>query len=324
LISSDLSIKKINEVYRKLKPHVNKTPLIKANEELNEFFNTKLYFKCEIFQKSGSFKARGAINNVLSLGRKNLSRGITAISAGNHGIAASFVANKFNLKNKIFLYETANEYKKKICQNFNANIVYTNPQEGFQNAKAAEEEGYYFIHPFDGKYTIQGTATLGYEINKQIKNIDNVIISVGGGGLISGVGYFLKQINPKIKIIGVEPEGAKGMHDSLKLGRPIEKVDVNSIADSLCSPLHMPYSFSISQKVIDDIVTVSDNDMINYMKYAFYNLKLFLEPACVCGLAALKNKLSKKFINQKTLIILCGSNIDYKTWTNLTKIKSFI
>ena len=138
--------------------------------------------------------------------------------------------------------------------------------------------------------------------------------------MISGVGYFLKQINPKINVIGVEPEGAKGMHDSLKLGRPIEKVKLNSIADSLCSPLHMPYSFSISQKVIDEIVTVSDSEMIDFMKFAFYNLKLFLEPACVCGLAALKNKLLNKLVNQKTLVILCGSNIDYKTWVNLTKI----
>ena len=320
MISDDLSIQNISKIYDKLKQYVIKTPLIKANQELNNFFNTNLYLKCEFLQKSGSFKVRGATNNILSLDKKKLSKGITAISAGNHGIAASFVSNQFNLKNKIFLYESANEYKKKICQNLNANIIYTIPDEGFKNAKKAEDEGYYFIHPFDGKYTIQGTASLGYEISKQINEIDNVIISVGGGGLISGVGYFLKQVNPKIKIIGVEPEGAKGMQDSLKLGRPIKKVKIDSIADSLCSPLHMEYSFSISQKVIDEIVTVSDKEMINFMKFAFNNLKLFLEPACVCGLAALKNKLTNKLINQKTLVILCGSNIDYKSWINLTKI----
>ena len=110
------------------------------------------------------------------------------------------------------------------------------------------------------------------------------------------------------------------MYYSLKLGRPLKKVNTNSIADSLCSPLHMPYSFSISQKVIDEIVTVSDNEMIHFMKYAFYKLKLFLEPACVCGLAALKNKLANRLINQKSLVILCGSNIDSRTWINVTKI----
>ncbi len=320
MITSDLSVQKIAKIYDNLEPYVIKTPLIKANEEISKYFNTKLYFKCEFLQKSGSFKVRGATNNILSLDKERLSKGITAISAGNHGIAASYVANLFNLKNRIFLYESANEYKKKICQNLNANIIYTNPDDGFKNAQLAEEEGFFFIHPFDGKYTIQGTASLGYEISKQINNVDNVIISVGGGGLISGVGYFLKQINPKINIIGVEPEGAKGMHDSLKLGKPIKKVKINSIADSLCSPLHMEYSFAISQKIIDEIVTVTDDEMINFMKYAFYNLKLFLEPACVCGLAALKHKLANKFINQKTLVILCGSNIDYESWINLTKI----
>jgi len=319
LIPNELSIENIATIYNLLKPYVNKTPLIKASKEVNDFFDTNLYLKCEFLQRGGSFKVRGATNNILSIDKSKLYKGITAISAGNHGIAASYVANRFNLKNKIFLYKTTNTYRKKICQKLKANIIYTDPDEGFVKAKIAEDEGYLFIHPFDGKNTIQGTASLGYEIFDQIATkIDNIIISIGGGGLISGIGSYLKQINPKIKIIGVEPQGAKGMSDSLKLGYPLKNVNTNSIADSLCSPLHMQYSFSILKNLIDDIVTVSDSEMIDFMKYAFYNLKLFLEPACVCGLAALKNKLRKKFINQNTVIILCGSNIDYRTWLELT------
>ena len=118
MISDDLSIQNISKIYDKLKQYVIKTPLIKANQELNNFFNTNLYLKCEFLQKSGSFKVRGATNNILSLDKKKLSKGITAISAGNHGIAASFVSNQFNLKNKIFLYESANEYKKKNLPKF--------------------------------------------------------------------------------------------------------------------------------------------------------------------------------------------------------------
>ena len=147
MISNDLSVQKIAKIYDNLEPYVIKTPLIKANEELNKFFNTKLYFKCEFLQKSGSFKVRGATNNILSLDKERLSKGITAISAGNHGIAASYVANQFNLKNKIFLYESANKYKKRICKNLNANIIYTNPDEGFKKAKSAEEEGFFLFIP---------------------------------------------------------------------------------------------------------------------------------------------------------------------------------
>ena len=122
-----------------------------------------------------------------------------------------------------------------------------------------------------------------------------VLISVGGGGLISGVGSALKQFFPEIKIFGVEPDNAKGITESLKIGSPLDKVEINSIADSLCAPLHMPYSFDVAKKVIDQMVNVSDQEMINYMLYTFKNLKLLLEPACVAGFAALKKLNSSKF-----------------------------
>ena len=317
MIPKELSINKISEIYKLLKPYVNITPLNKANDKVDHYFNTKIFFKNEFLQKSGSFKVRGAINNVLSFDKKKYSNGITAVSAGNHAIATCYVANIFKIKNKIFLYNSANKYRRKICENLNANIKYTKPEEGFKNVSLAEKNGYFFIHPFDGIYTLQGTASLGFEINSQIQNIDNIIIAVGGGGLISGVGSFLKQINPKIRIIGVEPEGAMGMTESIKQGFPKKKVNINTIADSLSAPLHMPYSFSIAKEVIDEIITVTDNEMIDFMKFGFDYLKLFLEPACVCALAALKNGLKNRFANQKTIIILCGSNIDYHTWKKL-------
>ena len=116
------------------------------------------YLKYECFQKSGSFKARGAINNILSTDKKDLKNGITAVSAGNHAIAASYVANKFNLKNKIFLYESANQYRVNECKNYKANILFTNANKAFAQVNNAEKEGYKFIHPFDGPHTLQGSA----------------------------------------------------------------------------------------------------------------------------------------------------------------------
>ena len=321
MIPSDLSPDKIRSTLNKIKPYINKTPFIKASKNLDEFFSTNLFFKCEFLQKSGSFKARGAINNILSQDKTKFQKGITAVSAGNHAIAASLVANLFQLNNKIFLYESANPYRISKCKSYNANIQFTNPKQAFVDASNAQNNGYYFIHPFDGPYTLQGSATIGLEIIEYFatldKKLDYLIVSVGGGGLISGVSSYIKQLSPNTKVIGVEPEGAKGMSDSIELGKPLENVKVNSIADSLCAPMHMEYSYNVAKFVIDEMVTVTDDEMKEFMIYAFDNLKLMLEPGCVAGLAAVKYKINEKLKNKNSLVILCGSNIDKITWNKL-------
>ena len=321
MIPEELSIKTIEKVYQKIKPYINTTPLIKANNYIDDTFNSKIYLKYECFQKSGSFKARGAINNILSSNEKELQNGITAVSAGNHAIAASYAANIFNLKNKIFLYKSANKYRVQACKNYNANISFTDAEKAFEEVLEAEKQGYKFVHPFDGVHTLQGSATLGLEIINQINEIDakidNILISVGGGGLISGVGAVLKQYFPNINLIGIEPEGAKGITDSLKVNQPLKKVQINSIADSLCAPVHMPYSFSIAKQVIDEMININDKEMSDAMVFCYNHLKLFLEPACVAGFAALKKFKHENFLGQNTLILLCGSNIDFSSWNSI-------
>ena len=322
MIPKDLSADNISKIYKKISPFINKTPFLKCPDDINNYFSTNLFFKCEFLQKSGSFKARGAINNIISQDQNKFNKGITAVSAGNHAIAASFVANQFKLKNKIFLYESANKYRVQTCKNYGANIIFTNPKQAFLDAENAKNEGYYFIHPFDGPLTLQGSATLGLEIVEYLKSIntkiDNLLISVGGGGLISGVSSYVKQFYPKIKIIGVEPENANGLNQSFKANKPLNNINVNSIADSLSAPLHMQYSFDVAKEVIDEMVTVSDDQMIEFMVFCYKKFKLFLEPACVAGLAALKYKINSELNGRNTMVILCGSNIDKHTWLNLT------
>ena len=318
MIPDELNQDNIELVYSKLFPHIKKTPLLKSWPLINDIFNTNLFFKMEFLQNAGTFKARGAINNILNLDNKNLHQGITAVSAGNHAIAASYAANIFGLKNKIFMYNSANQFRVNKCKELRANLYFTDPHSAFKDVlKASTEEGYHFIHPFDGSFTLQGTASLGFEICNQMNNIDNIIISVGGGGLVGGVGSFVKQKFPKCKIIGVEPEGAKGLTESLNENTPIQNVSINSIADSLSAPLHMPYSFNICKNVIDQMITVTDKQMVEAMLFMYDNFKLMLEPACVAGMAALQNYLKGQLKNQNTLIVLCGSNIDIKTWNDL-------
>ena len=322
MIPKDLSVENISKIYKKIRPFINQTPFLKCPDDIDNYFSTNLFFKCEFLQKSGSFKARGAINNIISQDQSKFDKGITAVSAGNHAIAASFVANQFKLKNKIFLYESANQYRVQTCKNYGANIIFTNPKQAFLDAENAKNEGYYFIHPFDGPLTLQGSATLGLEIVEYLKSIntkiDNLLVSVGGGGLISGVSSYVKQFYPKIKIIGVEPENAKGLSQSFEANKPLKNIKVNSIADSLSAPLHMKYSFDVAKQGIDKIVTVSDDEMKEFMVFCYKNFKLFLEPACVAGLAALKYKINSELNGNNTMVILCGSNIDKQTWVNLT------
>ena len=318
MIPQELSLNNIKDIYQKLFPHILQTPLIKGWKLIDEILNTHSFFKLEFLQHSGTFKARGATNNILNLTNDQKLSGITAVSAGNHAIASSYVANKFKLKNKIFIYNSANKFRIDKCKNFNANLNFTDPHNAFKQVEnASKNEGYFFIHPFDGLYTLQGTASLGLEISNQLDNIDNILISVGGGGLISGIGSVIKQIYPNCNIIGIEPEGAKGLSESISKNKPIKNVEINTIADSLAAPLHMPYSFNIAKEVVDNVVTVTDIQMIEAMKFMFENFKMMLEPACVAGVAALMGPLKKQLVNQKTVVLLCGSNIDTKTWNDL-------
>ena len=315
-----LNLKSIIQTKEKLKDHIIETPTIKFNSSFLKKINpnTEIFMKLELFQHTGTFKARGALSAASQINKNKRKFGITAASAGNHAIAASYAANKFNIKSKIFMYKSANKFRIKTVKSFTSNIIFSEPNEVFKKMNYCSiNEGYKIIQPFDGIYTIQGTATLGYEICNQVDNLDNIIISVGGGGLISGIGSIVKQRFPKCKIIGVEPKGASGLTKSLKAKKPLKNIKVNTIADSLGAPLHMPYSFSVCEKVIDQMILVSDYEMKKSMRFMFDNFRLILEPACVAGIAALNGKLKNKLKNQKTLVVLCGTNIDLKSWINI-------
>ena len=318
MIPKDLSVDTIKDVYKRLSNFVIETPILENSQSINKLLSTNAIFKLEFLQNSGTFKARGATNNILKMTNKQKKNGITAVSAGNHAIASSYVSDRFKIKNKIFMYNSANQYRINKCKELNANIILTEPHEAFKKVdNASKEEGFFFIHPFDGINTLQGTASLGLEICNQVKNFQNILISVGGGGLISGIGSIIKQINPNCNIYGIEPEGARGLSDSLIKDTPLKNIEINTVADSLSAPLHMEYSFSVAKKVIDKMITVTDKEMIESMLFMFENFKLILEPGCVAGIAALLGPLKNKLKNQNTLILLCGSNIDSKSWNEL-------
>jgi len=278
-----------------------------------------LSLKMELLQVTGSFKPRGAVNTVLQLDEAALQAGITAFSAGNHAIAAAYAAKVCGTSAKVVMPTTANPYRVDGCRAYGAEVIQAETIS--RVVEVVEElqrsEGRALVHPFEGESTTLGTATVGLEICSDDKSLDAIVVPVGGGGLISGVALAAKHLLPGCKVYGVEPEGARGMSDSLARGKPLEKVSVNTIADSLGAPLHMPYSFSVVQQCVDDIVCVSDDELRAMMKVSFEELKLAVEPAGAASLAAIAGPLKERLKGQRVCALVCGSNIDPDTWFRL-------
>lgn len=278
--------------------------------------STQVFVKLELFQHTGSFKARGALLNLLSLDPAALAKGVTAVSAGNHAIAVAFAAQLLKTTAKVVMPKTANPFRVASCRSYGAEVVLVeNVQEAFSRVQQIQaEEGRSFVHPFEGERTILGTATLGLEFCTQAPDLDAVIIPIGGGGLAAGMATAIKQIRPNCQVFGVEPEGADTMHRSFAAGKPQAIDAVRTIADSLGAPHAAPYSFSLCQRFVDELVLISDDQMRRAMALLFRSLKLAVEPAGAAATAALCGPLQERLRNKRVGIIVCGANIDINTF----------
>ena len=266
-----LNLKSIIQTKEKLKDHIIETPTIKFNSSFLKKINpnTEIFMKLELFQHTGTFKARGALSAASQINKNKRKFGITAASAGNHAIAASWAAKKLEMSAKVVMRSTANPYRLKQVKNEDAEIIITdNLDELFKIAKKlVDEEKRTFIHPFEGLSTSLGTAAIGLEFIKSVPSLDAVIVSIGGGGLISGVSAAIKQVNEKCKIFGVEPKGAATMLKSFSIGNPIQNVIIDSEVDSLSPPMTLPFSYAVCKKYSDEIVTVSDEEIFASMVF---------------------------------------------------------
>ncbi len=282
--------------------------------ELKDFLHpdTSVFVKLELFQRTGTFKARGALVNALGLDAQALESGLTAVSAGNHAIAVSFAANLLNTTAKVVMPKTANPNRIQKCRSYGAEIVLVDDVSlAFAEVERIEkEEKRFFVHPFEGKTTITGTATVGLELCQQVPEMDAVIVPIGGGGLCAGIAAAVKQLQPNCLVYGVEPTGADTMYRSLQEGTPQTLDKVNTIADSLGAPYAAPYSMGICQQFVDEVVLISDQQIREAMGLIFQSLKLGVEPAGAASTAALCGPLAEKVAGKKVGIIACGANTD--------------
>ena len=208
--------------------------------------------------------------------------------------------------------KNANRLRMQMARDLGAEIDFAdNPHKAFARVQQIErEEGRAFIHPFEGPLTLQGTGTAGLEFSKQVPKLDVMILPIGGGGLCGGFAAALKQIWPEIQVYGVEPEGANSMYRSFEKGKAVTLETIDTIADSLAPPMAEPYTFSVCQRFVDEIVLVNDDQLKEAMRLLFFGMKLAVEPAGAASTAALMGPLKEKVRNKKVGIIACGTNID--------------
>ena len=277
-------------------------------------FDLDIFFKLELMQKTGSFKSRGAINKVLQLSKEERSRGVVAISAGNHAQATSWACSQFGIKSKIIMPHTASQSKIDATESYGGEVILTKEKMMDTCQKLIDEENLSFVHPFDDLDILMGQGTVALEVINEIKNLDYAFVSIGGGGLIAGMACVLKQINPKIKIIGVEPINSNVMTNSIKSGKPeiFDTINNKTIADTLAAPFAGKITFEYVKEYVDDIINVSEDEMIESLRMMIERLKIVPEPsASACFVPIVFNKLNVPS-KSKCLVVVCGGNIDLK------------
>lgn len=281
---------------------------------------TEVWLKEELFQRTGSFKPRGALSVMLDLDRAQLDRGVTGVSAGNHAVSLGYSARTLGTTAKVVMPKTANPFRVQLCREFGALIeLVDNVHDAFDRVKEIEEnEGRTMVHPYEGPKTALGTATLGMELIDQIgaagTELDAVIVAAGGGGLTGGVACAVKQMSPHTEVYVVEPEGADSLSRSFAAGSPQAIEAVRTIADSLGAPRCEPYSFELNRRYVDEVVLVDDDQIREAMRLLFRSAKLVVEPAGAAALAALMHPLRDRLDGRRVGLVVCGANIDPATF----------
>jgi threonine dehydratase len=293
-----------------------------TSRTLNKITGADVYFKCENFQRVGAFKFRGAYNALSLLSDEEKKRGVITHSSGNHAQAVALAATLLSIESTIVMPKGVTQNKINATKGYGAKIVFcdNNLEARTRTAeKIIAEKNYILIHPFDNDIIINGQGTATYELIKEVGELDVIIAPLGGGGLLSGTAIASKGLCPNAQVFGVEPSIADDAYRSLQAGYIIPSKYPDTIADGLRTSI-CERTFKIIQKFIDGIITVSELEIIDAMKFLWERMKIVVEPSGAVPLAAL---LSEKIdaTNKKVGLIISGGNIDIEPFLNLLKKK---
>ncbi|QED47809.1 threonine ammonia-lyase [Cytobacillus dafuensis] len=313
-----ISLKDVQAARERIADITYVTPILKSNQ-LSEICGNQILLKSEHLQKTGSFKIRGAANKVIQSVQEG-AKYVTAASSGNHGQAVAYIADKYDVPATIVVPEDVSFCKENAIKGYNGQIEKcgTTSAERIPRAKeiAIKESGVY-IPPYDDPFIMAGQGTIGLEILEQIEEVDAVIVPIGGGGLISGILSAIKESNPKIKIIGVEPDTANDTFISFQNKEIISIPGTVTIADGLRTNQPGDLTFPVLMKYLDDIVLVSEDEIRNAFSFVMERMKQLIEPSSATTIAAaMFNKLP--FQGKKVATVISGGNVD------LEKISKYI
>jgi threonine dehydratase len=309
-VSKPFDFGAIRAADERIRPHIHRTPVLRS-ERLNQESGASLFFKCENFQKIGAFKARGATNAVFSLDESAARRGVATHSSGNHGAAVARAAELRGISAHIVMPSNSAKVKIASVESYGAQIVFCEPTEEAREKTCAEvikKTDATLIHSFENEYVIAGQGTAALELLEDIPDLDVVMCPVGGGGLLSGTAVAAKSMQPKIKVIAVEPANADDAAQSFRAGRRLVTEKKFTIADGLRTNVGEP-NFAIIQRYVDDIVTVSEEAIISAMRTIWETMKIVIEPSAAVPYAAILERAID--VNGKRVgIILTGGNVD--------------
>ncbi len=293
-----------------LKPFIHRTPVMRS-QQLNKLCVADLYFKCENFQKTGSFKIRGAMNAVMNLSEKEKANGVITHSSGNFAQALAYAAAKSGIKASIIMPENVIISKRDAVLGYGAEIIYSGTQPNDRESLCSEVQqktGAYFVHPSNDINVINGHSSCAVELIEDSEKLDALFVPVGGGGLASGISIGFRHFSPETKIYGAEPANADDACRSLKAGKIIPSVNPDTIADGLKTSLGSN-TFPLLKELLTEIITVTEEEIISAMKLIWERMKIIIEPSSAVSFAAyFKNK--KNFSGANIGLILSGGNVD--------------
>jgi len=277
---------------------------------LSQQLGTNVSVKLELFQKTGSFKVRGAFNKLLSLTDEERKRGVVAVSGGNHAQAVAYASSVLDIDAVILMPESTPRNYLEATHDYGAKIdLQPTIAAAFAEIKRFESEGRIFVHPFDDSLVMAGQGTIGLEILEDLPETTDIFVSIGGGGLAGGVTTAVKAIKPEVRVWGVETVGADSMAQALAAGHPVELPAITSIAKTLGAPSVSLQTLALAQEYLESITVVSDDEAVQALQFILERLKVLTEPAASCTLAAafrLKNQFNQ---DNNVVLILCGGNL---------------
>lgn len=300
------SVEKAREL---IKPYVRRTR-VERSETLSKYFGTNVFIKPELFQKTGSFKVRGAFNKLLNLTEEEKRRGVFAVSGGNHAQAVAYASSVLGVDAVILMPENTPQNYLEATRNYGARIeLQPTIAAAFAEVARYETEGRVFVHPFDDPLVVAGQGTIGAEILEDLPETTDIIASIGGGGMAGGTALAAKSIKPEIKVWGVETVGADAMSQALKANHPVELPAITSIAKTLGAPAVTDLTLRLIQQYLESVTVVTDAEAVRALQFVLERLKILTEPATACNVAAAEYLKGNFNPDSNVVIVFCGGNL---------------